>query len=109
MDIHRVKVYKLNEEGTWDDKGTGHINVEYMEVGAPRLCPDRAAVAFGRAAVPLRSLLTPLLPLLLTCSTGSASSWPASTIQLPFLSTPSPGKLYTSVKEVSAACMPPCA
>lgn len=32
MDIHRVKVYKLNEEGTWDDTGTGHVNVEYIEV-----------------------------------------------------------------------------
>jgi protein phosphatase-4 regulatory subunit 3 len=29
--MQRVKVYKLNENGTWDDKGTGHVSVEYME------------------------------------------------------------------------------
>ncbi|EFJ49195.1 hypothetical protein VOLCADRAFT_104409 [Volvox carteri f. nagariensis] len=29
--MHRVKVYKLNVEGQWEDKGTGHISVEYME------------------------------------------------------------------------------
>ncbi|GIL44731.1 hypothetical protein Vafri_2247 [Volvox africanus] len=29
--MHRVKVYKLNAEGQWEDKGTGHISVEYME------------------------------------------------------------------------------
>lgn len=28
----RVKVYRLNNEGLWDDKGTGHVSVEYMEV-----------------------------------------------------------------------------
>lgn len=27
----RVKVYKLNEEGLWDDKGTGHVTVEIMD------------------------------------------------------------------------------
>lgn len=34
MDFHylqRVKVYRLNEEGKWDDKGTGHVCVEYLE------------------------------------------------------------------------------
>lgn len=30
--IQRVKVYRLNEEGLWDDKGTGHVSVELMEV-----------------------------------------------------------------------------
>ncbi|EFN53416.1 hypothetical protein CHLNCDRAFT_58505 [Chlorella variabilis] len=29
--IQRVKVYRLNEEGLWDDKGTGHVSVELME------------------------------------------------------------------------------
>lgn len=28
----RVKVYRLNDEGKWDDKGTGHVSVEYLEV-----------------------------------------------------------------------------
>ncbi|KAJ7531832.1 hypothetical protein O6H91_14G061000 [Diphasiastrum complanatum] len=29
--LQRVKVYRLNDEGRWDDKGTGHISVEYLE------------------------------------------------------------------------------
>lgn len=29
--MQRVKVYKLNDGGMWDDKGTGHVSVEYME------------------------------------------------------------------------------
>jgi hypothetical protein len=29
--MQRVKVYKLNEGGMWDDKGTGHVSIEYME------------------------------------------------------------------------------
>mmetsp|Transcript_33791 Transcript_33791/g.107306 ORF Transcript_33791/g.107306 Transcript_33791/m.107306 type:complete len:340 (+) Transcript_33791:201-1220(+) len=29
--MQRVKVYRLNESGSWDDKGTGHVSVEYME------------------------------------------------------------------------------
>lgn len=34
-DLQRVKVYKLNEAGLWDDRGTGHVTVEYMEVRPP--------------------------------------------------------------------------
>lgn len=37
LQMHRVKVYKLNSEGTWEDKGTGHISVEYMEVRGARM------------------------------------------------------------------------
>jgi hypothetical protein len=37
MDMQRVKVYRLNEEGTWDDKGTGHISVEVMQVRPRRI------------------------------------------------------------------------
>jgi protein phosphatase-4 regulatory subunit 3 len=29
--MQRVKVYRLNQEGMWDDKGTGSVSVEYME------------------------------------------------------------------------------
>ncbi|KAK9804713.1 hypothetical protein WJX72_001481 [[Myrmecia] bisecta] len=29
--MQRVKVYRLNNEGLWDDKGTGHVSVEFME------------------------------------------------------------------------------
>jgi hypothetical protein len=31
--MQRVKVYRLNTEGTWDDRGTGNVSVEYLEVG----------------------------------------------------------------------------
>ncbi|XP_077219478.1 uncharacterized protein LOC143853553 [Tasmannia lanceolata] len=27
----RVKVYHLNDDGKWDDRGTGHVNVDYLE------------------------------------------------------------------------------
>jgi len=30
--MQRVKVYRLNSDGLWDDKGTGHVSVEYLEV-----------------------------------------------------------------------------
>ena len=26
------QVYRLNNDGLWDDKGTGHVSVEFMEV-----------------------------------------------------------------------------
>ncbi|CAA3007410.1 serine threonine- phosphatase 4 regulatory subunit 3 isoform X1 [Olea europaea subsp. europaea] len=29
--MQRVKVYRLNEDGRWDDQGTGHVNVDYLE------------------------------------------------------------------------------
>lgn len=29
--MQRVKVYHLNDEGKWDDHGTGHVNVDYVE------------------------------------------------------------------------------
>ena len=53
--VQRVKVYRLNEEGLWDDRGTGHVSVEVMEVSR---C-WRAAVARGRA--PGASWVTPCL------------------------------------------------
>ncbi|XP_039166546.1 serine/threonine-protein phosphatase 4 regulatory subunit 3 [Eucalyptus grandis] len=29
--MQRVKVYQLNDEGKWDDHGTGHVTVDYLE------------------------------------------------------------------------------
>ncbi|KAI4344802.1 hypothetical protein L6164_011991 [Bauhinia variegata] len=29
--MQRVKVYRLNEDGKWDDQGTGHVTIDYME------------------------------------------------------------------------------
>ncbi|KAI3459229.1 hypothetical protein Pfo_015892 [Paulownia fortunei] len=29
--FQRVKVYRLNEDGKWDDQGTGHVTVDYLE------------------------------------------------------------------------------
>ncbi len=45
----RVKVYKLNPEGNWDDKGTGLVSAETMEVRAPARRPCRAPLGAGRA------------------------------------------------------------
>lgn len=36
--MQRVKVYRLNSEGMWDDKGTGSVSVEYMEVRGMAMC-----------------------------------------------------------------------
>lgn len=30
--FQRVKVYRLNDDGKWDDQGTGHVSVDYIEV-----------------------------------------------------------------------------
>lgn len=30
--IQRVKVYCLSDDGKWDDRGTGHAAVDYLEV-----------------------------------------------------------------------------
>ena len=27
-----VKVYRLNDDGKWDDQGIGHVSVDYLEV-----------------------------------------------------------------------------
>ncbi|XP_042512288.1 serine/threonine-protein phosphatase 4 regulatory subunit 3-like [Macadamia integrifolia] len=29
--MQRVKVYRLNDNGKWDDRGTGHVSVDYLE------------------------------------------------------------------------------
>ena len=31
---HRAKVYCLNDDGQWDDRGTGHAAVQYMTAEA---------------------------------------------------------------------------
>ena len=31
----RVKLYQLNDDGQWDDRGTGHAAVQYMPVRLP--------------------------------------------------------------------------
>ena len=38
--LQRVKVYRLNESGHWDDKGTGHVSCEFMEVRSAVDLPD---------------------------------------------------------------------
>lgn len=42
--LQRVKVYSLNESGNWDDKGTGHVSVEYLEVAHLGFCKARGLV-----------------------------------------------------------------
>lgn len=44
LDLQRVKVYRLNEEGLWDDKGTGHVSVEVVQVRAPGPARGRVRV-----------------------------------------------------------------
>ncbi|KAF7149821.1 hypothetical protein RHSIM_Rhsim02G0039600 [Rhododendron simsii] len=29
--LQRVKVYRLSDDGKWDDRGTGHVTVDYLE------------------------------------------------------------------------------
>jgi hypothetical protein len=42
--MHRVKLYKLNNQGLWDDKGTGHVGLEFLPVRSPyRHVDDQAA------------------------------------------------------------------
>lgn len=44
--LHRVKVYKLNEDGKWDDKGTGHVTMENLDSpGASGPCPGLVVIA----------------------------------------------------------------
>ncbi|KAG5632604.1 hypothetical protein H5410_004321 [Solanum commersonii] len=31
ISLPRVKVYRLNDDGKWDDQGTGHVTVDYLE------------------------------------------------------------------------------
>ncbi|KOM29159.1 hypothetical protein LR48_Vigan635s008400 [Vigna angularis] len=31
VSVDRVKVYRLNGDGKWDDQGTGHVSVDYLE------------------------------------------------------------------------------
>ncbi len=50
--LQRVKLYRLNDSGVWDDKGPGHVSVEYMEArGAARRRAARrgCCAAEGRA------------------------------------------------------------
>jgi hypothetical protein len=30
--LQRVKVYRLKDNGKWDDQGTGHVTIDYIEV-----------------------------------------------------------------------------
>lgn len=32
FNIQRVKVYRMNDDGKWDDQGTGHVTIDYLEV-----------------------------------------------------------------------------
>lgn len=37
--MQRVKLYRLTPDGLWEEKGTGSVSVEYMEV-----CPPSSVV-----------------------------------------------------------------
>lgn len=94
----RVKVYKLNEEGLWDDKGTGHVTVEIMDQVSRPASARRTARAPTQPrscrrlppAAPRRSALVPAEPRQrcriseaeLRC--GSCNERPQPTPLLPF-------------------------
>ena len=40
--MHRVKLYKLNQQGLWDDKGTGHVGIEFLPVRLRRECSEHS-------------------------------------------------------------------
>lgn len=40
--MQRVKVYRLNSDGLWDDKGTGHVSVELLEVSVTCISLEHA-------------------------------------------------------------------
>ena len=44
---NRVKVYQLNDQGGWDDKGTGYVHGELIDV-RPSRRPRRDLVAHTR-------------------------------------------------------------
>jgi hypothetical protein len=58
----RVKLYKLNDVGTWDDHGTGHVNVEYYEVRTPLQCIHNLTPAPHPSPPPSRPPRPPLTP-----------------------------------------------
>lgn len=41
LQMQRVKVYRLNPEGLWDDKGTGSVSVENLEVWVAKRRAER--------------------------------------------------------------------
>ena len=45
--LQRVKVYRLNDDGKWDDKGTGHVSVEYLEVRTENANQPQLFCSFG--------------------------------------------------------------
>ena len=49
---HRAKVYCLNEDGQWDDRGTGHAAVQYMPVSSPADRPSLLPQPFCAIAGP---------------------------------------------------------
>lgn len=68
--MHRVKLYKLNTQGLWDDKGTGHVAMEFLPV---RLTLD--SQSFDRATCEqltsvnaVRSRNGPLMSYLARCA-----------------------------------------
>lgn len=50
LHMPRVKVYLLNEDGFWDDRGTGHVTVEYVRVSSGGLWGLQQAVMECHAA-----------------------------------------------------------
>jgi hypothetical protein len=61
----RAKVYRLNVEGSWTDKGTGHICVEYLEVGCLHGAGEQRVVCMhseGEASRPCHASMRAPMP-----------------------------------------------
>ena len=62
IQLHRVKVYKLNEGGGWDDKGTGLVSVEPLPLPVRRrFLTYRSTEKFMILITPLGSGVSPLV------------------------------------------------
>ena len=48
-----LQVYRLNLDGLWDDKGTGHVSVEFMEVCPSPTCLHAAQAPHALLAPPV--------------------------------------------------------
>lgn len=46
--VQRVKVYRLNENGQWDDRGTGLVTMDYMKVCSNSWIPPAAKTSAVR-------------------------------------------------------------
>lgn len=86
--MHRVKLYKLNSQGLWDDKGTGHVALEYLPVRSrPVACSGRSNLDINCSLLQFKAVfvmltaagydllvLCPFCSAVLTCAVSATAS-----------------------------------